>query len=649
MNMILEKALLIRKVEEKLLDLFKQGKINGTVHTCIGQELTPVCVAEYLNDDDYVFSNHRGHGHLLSRTDDLEGFFAELMGKKNGMCGGMGGSQHLYKHKPNHLSNGIQGGMTPIATGVALANKIKNNKRVVVCFIGDGTLGQGVIYETFNIASKWNLPIIYVLENNKVAQSTSQRQTFAGSLKERIEGFGLKYLKTNVWTIEHMLETFEEATSYTRKNQKTVFVEVETYRLMSHSKGDDNRNPIEVNKFKSRDLLNKEITTNNNFASKILPKISEIIDVAVSNADKFPDLVGIVRENQEGKEIIYENLNEIANNKRINELIYDALKEQFKKNDRTIMLGEDIEYIPIGASLPYGGAFKVTNDLSKHFDNIRNTPISEAAIIGIGTGLAIGGMKPIIEIMFGDFMTLTFDQLFNHACKFNDMYNNQLSIPLVIRTPMGGRRGYGPTHSQSIEKHFLGIPNLIIIAINHRISPTILYKSIFSESTPTLVIENKVLYTVKQDTKPLIGYTIQKSNEKYPTLRVTPVESEPDVTILCYGEMLIEVEKAVEIAFDEEEVLCEIICPTIINPINISPIIQSVKKTECLLTVEEGSNIASFSSEVSALLSEKMILLKSFKRISNNFVIPSSYEAEKAALPNANSIFKKIKEVYNAK
>ena len=170
-NKILTQALRIRLVEEKLLELFNEGKLNGTVHTCIGQELTGVCLAESLNEDDYILSNHRGHGHLLSRETDLTGLFAELMGKEAGICGGRGGSQHLYR--PNFLSNGIQGGMTPIACGLALAGKIKKTGKVVSVFFGDGTLGEGLIYEAFNIASKWGLPVIFILENNGIAQSTS--------------------------------------------------------------------------------------------------------------------------------------------------------------------------------------------------------------------------------------------------------------------------------------------------------------------------------------------------------------------------------------------------------------------------------------------------------------------------------------------
>lgn len=643
---IIEKALLIRLAEEKLLELFKKGKINGTVHTCIGQELSAVCLGKYLTEDDYVLSNHRGHGHLLSRDTDLESFFSELMGRKNGMCGGMGGSQHLYRH--NHLSNGIQGGMTPIGAGIALANKIKINNKITVCYIGDGTLGEGIIYEAFNIASLWNLPIIYVLENNKIAQSTSIEQSMSGSIELRARGFGLEYFKTNVWDIENMLNVFESATDLARKQQKACIVEVDTYRLFSHSKGDDNRDPAEVAQFKLRDVINKEIKADSEFFLNLTSKLNKKIDSAVAFAEKSPPLIKKEEKNNEPSKIEFLMIEKsVDEGKRVNELIHEAIKDEFSTNNETIMIGEDIEHLSPHTTLPYGGAFKVSNDLSENFTNVFNTPISEAAITGVGTGLAIGGMKPIVEIMFGDFLTLIFDQLLNHACKFNKMYNRQISIPLIIRTPMGGKRGYGPTHSQSIEKYFIGIPDLSIVALNHRINPRLLYKNIFSYSSPILVIENKVLYTKMFDTKPPLGYNIEQSNEMFPTLKISPENRKPYITILCYGEILTEVEKATELVFLEEEILCEIICPTQISPVNITPLLESLSNTNRLLTVEEGSNIAAFSSEVSALIMEKRLNLKSFSRISNNDVIPSSYEAEINILPNSNSIFEKIKTIYH--
>ena len=643
---ILEKALFIRLVEEKLLDLFKSGKINGTVHTCIGQELTAVCLAEYLADDDYVLSNHRGHGHLLSRDNDLVGFFSELMGRENGICGGMGGSQHLYK--PNHLSNGIQGGLTPIAAGIALANKIKNVNRITICYIGDGTLGEGLIYEAFNIASLWHLPIIYVLENNKIAQSTSIDQTMSGSIELRAKGFGLEYFKTNVWDIENMLTVFKTVTTLARSQQKACIIEVDTYRLYSHSKGDDNRNPAEVNQFKLKDIINSEIEADSEYYSKLIFRINENINSAVALAEENPILLNVEKDNYASSKIVFSIIEkDVDEGKRVNELIYEGLKEEFSTSKETIMIGEDVEYLTPFTALPYGGAFNVSKDLSEKFDNVYNTPISEAAITGIGTGLAIGGMKPIVEIMFGDFLTLIFDQLFNHACKFNKMYNRQLSIPLIIRTPMGGKRGYGPTHSQSIEKHFLGIPDLLVVVLNHRINPRLLYKSIFSCSNPILVIENKVLYTKMFDTKPPLGYIIQQSNEAFPTLKISPVNRKADITILCYGETLAEVEKAIELAFLEDEILCEIVCPTQINPVNITPLMESLRITNCLLTVEEGPSVAAYSSEVSALLMENKVALKSFTRIANNEITPSSYEAEINLLPSSQSIFQEIKRIHH--
>jgi len=643
-NKIVEKALLIRLVEEKLLDLFKCGKINGTVHTCIGQELIPVCFAEYLTDNDYVLSNHRGHGHLLARDNDLVGFFSELMGRKNGICGGMGGSQHLYKH--NHLSNGIQGGMTPIANGIALANKIKKNDRITVCYIGDGTLGEGIIYETFNLASLWKLPVIYVVENNGVAQSTSIEQTMSGSIEMRAKGFGMKYFKTNVWDIDDMLATFEKVSNLARHEQIACFIEVTTFRLYSHSKGDDNRNPDVVNQYKSKDLINLEIEADAEFFSNLKLKINEKIDAAVALAEKDPVTINIKKEISEPSKIEFSHIKEDADeSKRVNELIYEGIKDQFTTNKETILIGEDIEYLTPFTSLPYGGAFNVSKDLSEKFENVFNTPISEAAITGIGTGLAIGGMKPIVEIMFGDFLTLVFDQLLNHASKFNKMFNGQLSIPLIIRTPMGGKRGYGPTHSQSIEKFFLGIPDLTVVALNHRINPRFLYRTIFTTNNPVLVIENKVLYTKTLDTKPPIGYSITQSNETFPTIKISPENKKADLTILCYGEILGEVEKAVDLAFSEDEILCEIICPTQINPVNIDALSESLLNTQRLLTVEEGPSVAAYSSEVSALLMEQNIFLQAFARIANNEIIPSSYEVEIKLLPNIKSIYQKIKDV----
>ncbi len=348
--------------------------------------------------------------------------------------------------------------------------------------------------------------------------------------------------------------------------------------------------------------------------------------------------------------INYEDLTPPKTEKRINELIYDSIRDLFDKDDNLIMIGEDIEYKTQFTQYPYGGAFKVTKDLSQLFERrIKNTPISEGAILGIGTGLALAGMKPIVEIMFGDFITLTFDQIINHATKFCSMFGKEINIPLVIRTPMGGRRGYGPTHSQSLEKHLFGVPHLNIIALNHRLNPVDIYETIYKKiKCPTLVIENKVLYTRRFNYHEIMGFQIQHTDEDYPTLRIVANhEISPDITVVCYGEMLEEVEKAVEMAFEEEEIICEIICPTLINPLNIEPIINSITVTQKLLVIEEGNNIAALGSEIVARIVERKIILKGFRKVGVNVIIPCSFVAENNLLPNKNSIFLNIKEMHN--
>ena len=181
---LMEKALGIRLFEQRLLQLFSEGKLFGTVHTCIGQEWTGVALAEHLREDDVIFSNHRCHGHYLARTGNYAGLFAEIMGREAGICRGRGGSQHICD--TNVFSNGIQGGIVPVASGIALAKPIKT-AWISVVFIGDGTLGEGVVYESLNIASIWNLPLLVVLENNMYAQSTSQKQTLSGDIEARAQ------------------------------------------------------------------------------------------------------------------------------------------------------------------------------------------------------------------------------------------------------------------------------------------------------------------------------------------------------------------------------------------------------------------------------------------------------------------------------
>jgi len=635
----IEKAILIREVENSFLSLFSQGKLNGTVHTCVGQEFTGVFVSKYLTEDDHVVTNHRGHGHYISKTGDVKGLIAELLGKETGCSGGMGGSQHLYYK--NFLSNGIQGGMVPIACGIAKYYKFKKQKNISVAFIGDGTLGEGIIYETFNIAAKHNYPLLIVLESNGMAQSTSTEQTFSGDIKKRIEGFGLSYLETSTNDLSDLDIKVNKAINQVRNHNPTL-ININTNRLNSHSKGDDNRDDLLIKKLNDEDFLNK-IYDEGYFNDFIKTTRLDIINI-IKDLEKIKVATSIKKKE---KIIIGEHSEDFLNNAkkgRYSNLINETLDELLDKNDELILLGEDIEDKNIFNPKDYGGAFKVTKDLSIKYPNqVFNTPISEAAISGISSGYVLAGGKAILEIMFGDFTTLIFDQILQHASKFEGMYAGKIKCPLIVRTPMGGRRGYGPTHSQSLEKFFLGISNLSVVALNHRISPNYVYSHIISNfKNPCLIIENKILYTVENKKEKLPGfkYSFNQNSESLPSLFIYPKDYEPELTILCYGGSLIEIEKVVEKLCIEDEIFVDILCPSLISEISLDEISSSIQRTRKLLIVEEGHNFASWSSEVIAKISEKKLNLDSVTRISNNEIIPSSFQAELNILPSVDKIYK---------
>lgn len=641
---ILEKAFVIRLVEEKLLSLFSANKLNGTIHTCIGQELIGVVLNCFIDGyQDYCFSNHRGHGHFISYTDNVEGLISEIMGKPTGICGGIGGSQHLHANK--FFSNGIQGGMTPVATGCALAASMDSAEGIAVVFVGDGTLGEGVLYETLNIASVWNIPVLFVLENNKYAQSTSMKQTFAGNVSERIRGFGIEYMHTNTYDLDDLFSSCEHAVSFVRNQTKPLFLEIDTYRLKAHSKGDDNRNALEVQNMQKKDLLTSMIQEY--FSAKELSAIEQRVDDIIDNIDS--EVAEVDYESSFFNVSVntdYKSWKAAGRKDTCGTIIYSALKDIFA-DERFVMLGEDIEYKTDYTEKPYGGAFNISKDLSELYKGrVRNTPISEAAIVGIGTGLAIAGKRPIIEIMFGDFLTLAFDQIMNHASKFYQMYNKKVKVPLIIRTPMGGGKGYGPTHSQSLEKFFLGIYDVYIFALNDRISPEFIYKNIIKLiQDPVIVIENKRLYATEMNNSFLDGFELMQTDDPFPVFKVTPKNIKPDITIAVYGAMLSVVEKVISRIFYEEEILCEIISPIIINPINIEPFCDSLRVTKKILVVEEGSGIAAWGSELIAQVTEAGIILDSVGRVSNVNIIPSSKEGEKAVMVNEDKIIDQIKRM----
>ncbi|MGC2639262.1 MAG: thiamine pyrophosphate-dependent dehydrogenase E1 component subunit alpha [Acidobacteriaceae bacterium] len=246
----------IRCVEESFLKLYDRGLLFGTVHTCIGQEVCAVAVTSALDAQrDVVWASHRGHGHYLAFTGDLNGLVAELLGKSTGVCAGIGGSQHL--HRGNFYSNGILGGTVACAVGCAFAEKMKGNDGVVAVFFGDGALGEGIIYESLNVASLWQLPVLFVLEDNGIAQSTPKRFEHAGDLATRARSFEIETTRMRADDVLAVQEACSSIVDLMRRSSRPHFLVLETTRLAPHSKGDDTRDPLEIAELKRRDPLRR--------------------------------------------------------------------------------------------------------------------------------------------------------------------------------------------------------------------------------------------------------------------------------------------------------------------------------------------------------------------------------------------------------
>jgi 2-oxoisovalerate dehydrogenase E1 component len=633
---ILKEALRIRKVEEKFLELFSLGKLNGTVHTCVGQEFSALAFAGQLKKKDFVFSNHRCHGHYIAFTGDVRGLLAELLGKASGTCGGIGSSQHLC-HK-NFFSNGIQGGIVPVAAGYALGNKLRHNDAIGVVYIGDGTLGEGALYETMNIISKWEIPLLIVCENNYYAQSTPQHINLAGDILARARAFGIRTGHGDTWSPETLMERAQEAIDYVRNETKPCFFLVETYRLNAHSKGDDDRDPADVARYREKDFLNGFQHESPSYYQLYKEAVDEEIDRMVEEILLEGELP--IEDYYEHPEVCSCNTWKPleAINKRQVELLNHYFREVIVSDERTVFLGEDI-------LSPYGGAFKVTKELSfLRPGRVFSTPISESAITGISNGLALNGFKPFAEIMFGDFMTLAFDQIVNHASKFHHMFNKKVTCPVVIRTPMGGRRGYGPTHSQSLDKFLVGIDNVTTIALNTFLDPAIVYRAVLGQEHPVIVLENKTDYGKKIAQHIPKNFVAEYNEDAFPVVRIRPAVSAPTLTIVSYGGMADLVAGMLDQVFPETDLLPELIIPSRISRLPVDLVAASVDRTGRLLVIEEGSAFAGVGGELIAAVVEKTGRKITARRIAAHPVpIPSVKTLENIVLPDRTRILQEIK------
>lgn len=591
---------LVRSTETLILDLFSRGLLSGTTHTCLGQELCQMAVVRALTHaDDVVLSNHRNHGHFLTYSGGFTGLVAEIMGREAGVCRGYGGSQHIAYRRFH--SNGVQAGMTGIGAGMALDLRQRASAGVVAIMVGDGTLGEGLLYESMNLCSVWKAPALFVVENNGIAQTTPTAATIGGSIAKRGEAFGLR-----VWHLDDAAPDFmaqvDAIVAGLRHGEGPGMLVVDTGRLGPHSKGDDLRPDAEKQRLGARDPL---AATGARLPAGVRAAIEErnaaFVREVEAGALRSPEsrFAEVPQHALRPPAAARPALAQPAVAGNVRGAINAALRTLLRGEPNVLLLGEDLHD-------PYGGAFKVTAGLSEEFaPRVVSTPISEAGIVGAGIGLAMSGRRAVVEIMFADFMTLAMDQLYNHAVKFPGMFEG-CDVPVLVRTPCGGRRGYGPTHSQSVENLLCSVPGLTVVygSQRHNVGQ-LLVDACTRWLNPTVFLEHKLLYSEAQSAGEYVAVAPAAQDagaELFPTLRWG--SGDADVTLVCFGGMLPVVERAARRLREEEELRVDIVVPSLLAPLPRATLLAALAHAQRIVVVEESHHEFGFAAELLASLAE---------------------------------------------
>lgn len=598
-----------------------------------------MAVVRALHDQhDAIVSNHRNHGHFLTYSGNFRGLLAEIMGREGGICGGVGGSQHLAFR--NFHSNGVQAGMTANAVGQALSRKKRGEPGVVAIVVGDGTMGEGLLYESLNLASIWKVPVLFVVENNRIAQTTLTAETVGGSIRGRGDAFGLA-----TWQVDdaspEFLNQVEQIVQEVRSKSSPGLLVIDTMRLGPHSKGDDARPEEEMRLIRERDPLAA-------LGRKLGPVLQQAIDERVSWflagelewARQSPQASqylpsGLLFQTKDG----VPRTPYVSRAGNVRSSLNQALDELLAKHPEVVLLGEDMHE-------PYGGAFKVTNGLSaKYGERVISTPISEAGITGAGIGLALSGWKPVVEIMFADFITLTIDQLYNHAVKFPGMFPH-CHVPLVMRTPSGGGRGYGPTHSQCPEGLACAVPGLTVVFPSHRhFSGSLLQRAVLDWPYPTMFFEHKLVYGLKEDAGDYQVVPAEPGDaaaELFPLLRSG--SSTPDVTLIAYGHSLTVAEAAAN-ELREEELEVELLSPSLLSPLPLRTFVQALAGRNRVVILEEAPTPHGWGAELVAGLAEQGFT-GAIRRVGAPPVpVPAARSLEQRVLPQPGTVIAAVMDL----
>ena len=591
---------LIRGFETRASALYRDGEVPGFLHLSIGQEASAVGACWSLRPDDVITSTHRGHAHCLAKGLDPAAMFAELMAKDSGSNRGRGGSMHIADpHLGIFGANGIVGAGLPIAVGAATAAQLRDSDSVVVAFFGDGAIAQGAFHEAVNLAAVWRLPVVFFCENNGYAEFSPAATQHAAPLRERAKGYGAHFTAVDGNDVVEVAANMADVLARLRAGEGPTIVEASTYRVHGHYEGDPQRyrSPDEIAAWSARDplLLQRARLRDAGVGDDAIVDIDATVDAALdvaveaARAAVTPSVSTlfdfVVREREPRPEPSLDETDEVDRPTfRTMDAIRCALEVELEQDERVFVAGVDV-----GAG---GNVFGLTRGLRDHFgDRVRDAPISETAISGMAVGAAMAGMRPVIEIMYLDFIGVCLDQLLNQAAKLPFMTGGAAEMALTVRTQFGAGRSSGSQHSQSLEALLAHIPGLTVVMPSNPADTYGLLRAAIQDPNPVVFIENRLLYGLKGPQPP--------TDFVVPIGRAKVVRPGTDVTVVSVSRMVHEVLAAAE-TLASEGIDVEVIDLRTVAPLDMATILESVAKTSRLLIAHEAVTPFGIGAEIAA-------------------------------------------------
>ncbi|MEP7163167.1 MAG: dehydrogenase E1 component subunit alpha/beta [Ferruginibacter sp.] len=600
--------LLPRMIEEKMLVLLRQGRISKWF-SGIGQEAISVGVTMALEQDEWIMPLHRNLGVFTSRKMPLSKLFKQWQGNKDGYSKARERSFH-FGNKEHHICGMIShlGPQLAIADGVALAHKLKKEQKVSVAFTGDGGTSEGDFHEALNTAAVWDLPVIFIIENNGYGLSTPTNEQYrCKNLVDKAVGYGIEGVQIDGNNILTVYDTIKGVRDYCIKNQKPYLIECMTFRMRGHEEASgvkyvpknlfeewEQKDPIknfeewlqEENILSADDILSIRAETKNHIEEEL--KKGFVEEKIIPDEEEELDDVYMRRVGNGGWQV---GETGSSTEKKFINAISDALEQSLNKHDNLVLMGQDIA--------AYGGAFKVTEGFVEKFgkERIRNTPLCESAIVGAALGLSLEGYKSVMEMQFADFVTVGFNQIINNLAKIHYRWGQNADV--VIRMPTGGGVGAGPFHSQSNEAWFVHTPGLKVVYPSSAADAKGLLIAAINDPNPVMFFEHKALYRSISGPVPDEYFEIEIGKAKH-------VRVGEDVSVITYGAA---VHWAMEYADKHPGISIDITDLRTLLPLDYDAIRNAVSRTGKVLILHEDSLTGGVGGEIAAWIAENCYTL----------------------------------------